>query len=270
MGVVNITPDSFSDGGRYLSREAAVEQALRLQSDSADLLDLGAESTRPGSQPVPIREQLNRLLPVLEVLQGLAQIPISIDTTSSAVARECLKAGAVIINDISGFHYDAELPAVCAESEAGVVLMHVKGTPETMQQQTKYENMIGEVREYLGSGIETARSHGISCEYIVVDPGLGFGKSFEQNYRLLGSLNRFGDIAAGVLVGPSRKAFTGEFSQLPPEQRQFSTAAAVALAVLHGADIARVHDVKELRQVTDIVDKFRTIQASTVDGTPDR
>ncbi len=262
MGIVNVTPDSFSDGGKFLLRDAAIAHALKLQSDGADLLDFGAESTRPGSDPVPDDVQLERLLPVLTGLSGKLQIPISIDTASAVVARESLQAGASIINDITGFHRDRALPSVCGEFGAGVVLMHVKGTPSTMQQQPHYDDLFGEIRGYLGEGVSAAREAGIPHENIIVDPGIGFGKTFNQNYDLLVLMRRFRDLAAGVLAGPSRKGFTGEFSKLSADQRQFPTAAAVAIAVLNGADIVRVHDVREMRQVTDILDRFRSVQES--------
>ncbi len=263
MGVVNVTPDSFSDGGRFLSPDAAASHAVSLQNAGADMLDLGAESTRPGSEPVAVKEQLARLLPVLERLRGRLTVPLSIDTTSAAVAVECLRAGASAINDITGFHGDVELPRVCAESGAGVMLMHLRGAPKTMQADTRYADLIGEVRGYLAAGVDTAARTGIPGERILVDPGLGFGKNFEQNYRLLGALREFRDLAAGVLAGPSRKAFTGEFSGLPADQRQFSTAAAVALAALFGADMVRVHDVGEMKQVVQIIDRFREIHDNT-------
>ena len=270
MGVVNITPDSFSDGGNFYARDAAVAHALQLRDEGAELLDLGAESTRPGSTPVPDDEQLRRLLPVLKELAGKISLPISIDTTSAVVARECLTAGAAIVNDITGFHRDPDLPKVCAEFDAGVVLMHVKGTPETMQREPQYHDLFGEIHDYLQAGVTAAERAGIPTERMVVDPGIGFGKTFEDNYRLLGALHRFWDLAAGVLVGPSRKAFTGEFNRLPPDQRQFSTAAAVALAALNGADVIRVHDVREMRQVVDILDRFRAIQDAEAQGIADR
>lgn len=268
MGVVNITPDSFSDGGKFLSRDAAVEHALKLRDDGSDLLDLGAESTRPGSTPVSEKEQLRRLLPVLESLAGKVEVPISIDTTSATVARECLEAGASIINDITGFHHDPDLADVCARFGAGVVLMHIKGTPQTMQDNPHYDDLPGEIRDYLRVGVEVAERAGISRDHVIVDPGIGFGMTFNDNYRLLGGLFHFRELAAGVMAGPSRKGFTGEFSKLPPDQRQFPTAAAVAIAVLHGADVIRVHDVREMKQVVDIIDRFRAIQDTEQRGIP--
>ncbi|MBU0509611.1 dihydropteroate synthase [bacterium] len=261
MGIVNVTPDSFSDGGRYFDPARAAEHALQLQDEGADLLDFGAESTRPGSDPISADEQLRRLLPVFRRLETRVRVPMSVDTCLSAVACECLEAGAAIVNDVSALRKDRELAAVCARYRAGVVLMHMRGTPDTMQQNTHYDNLLGEVGEDLRAAVSLAEEAGIVRECIVVDPGIGFGKSYEQNYRLLGGLSRFHGLAAGVLAGPSRKGFTGEFSQAPADRRRFSTAAAVALSVLHGADVVRVHDVAQMREVTDIIDRFREIHA---------
>jgi dihydropteroate synthase len=259
MGVVNVTPDSFSDGGRYLSADAAVEHALQLERDGADLLDLGAESTRPGSEAVSADDQLGRLLPVLERLRGRVRVPLSVDTTSATVAERCLRAGVSVVNDVSGFHREPTMAEVCASHGAGVVLMHIRGAPKTMQAGIHYDDLFGEIRAYLAAGVEAAERSGIPRQRMVVDPGLGFGKTFEQNYQLIGGLRRFGDLAAGVLAGPSRKAFTGEFSGSPPDRRQFSTAAAVALCILNGADVVRVHDVCEMRQAADIIDRYRQV-----------
>lgn len=261
MGIVNVTPDSFSDGGRFFDPVRAAEHALELQEEGADLLDFGAESTKPGSEAVPVQEQLRRLLPVLQRLDKHIRVPVSVDTSLSEVAAAGLSAGASIINDVTALRGDTNLAGVCAHSEAGLVLMHMRGTPATMQQDTQYDDLFGEIHASLESAVAAATDEGISREHIMVDPGLGFGKSFEQNHRLLGGLNVFRDLAGGVLVSPSRKAFTGEFSGAPPDRRQFSTATSVVLAVLHGADIVRVHDVREMREVTDLVDRFREIRA---------
>jgi dihydropteroate synthase len=260
MGVLNVTPDSFSDGGRFTDPHAAIAHAIQLQTDGADLIDLGAESTRPGSSPVPDAEQLRRLLPVLDGMSGNISIPISIDTSSSSVAGECLAAGASVINDIRGFRSDTHLADTCAKAGAGAVLMHLQGTPETMQRDPQYGDLLAEVREFLRGSVAMALDAGLARENIVVDPGIGFGKTFEHNYRLLGALHEFSDLAAGVLVGPSRKSFLAEFSGLPPDQRQFPTSAAVTIAALHGADVIRVHDVREMREVLEVTDRFRTVE----------
>jgi dihydropteroate synthase len=260
MGVLNVTPDSFSDGGKYFSVEQAVERGIFLESSGADMLDIGAESTRPGSLPVADEEQINRLIPVLEQLSESIRIPISIDTTSARVARACVNAGASIINDISGFRADSELPTLCAAANCGVILMHMRGTPKEMQSDTAYRDVVGDIADFLRESCAHALAAGVSSEHIVVDPGIGFGKTFEQNYELLGHLNEFQGIAQGVLIGTSRKAFTGEFCGLPADQRQFPTAATVAISILNGADIVRVHDVNEMKQVAEICDRYRQLQ----------
>jgi len=261
MGIVNVTPDSFSDGGCFLDPVRAAEHALKLQDEGADLLDFGAESTRPGSESVSAAEQLDRLLPVLRLLEGEMRVPISIDTNLSDVAEDCLAEGASIINDVTALRRDPAMGEVCARREAGLVLMHIRGEPAKMQQNTRYDDLFGEIHAVLQSAVTTAVREGVTRDRIIVDPGIGFGKSFEQNHRLLAGMHRFRDLAAGVLAGPSRKAFTGEFSGASPEARRFSTAAAVSLAILHGADIVRVHDVQEMRDVADIVDRFREVRA---------
>lgn len=262
MGIVNVTPDSFSDGGEYLEPDAAVDHACRLAEEGADLLDFGAESTRPGSDGVSAAEQIERLLPVIERVVQRVRVPISVDTSCAEVADACLRLGSSIVNDITGLRGDSAMPGVCARYEAGVIVMHMRGTPRTMQLDTTYTDLIGEIRTFLAESVSRAVHAGVSRNRIIVDPGIGFGKSFEQNYKLLGSLEKFRDLASGVLVGPSRKRFTGEFCGLPPEQRTFPTAAAVCIAALHGADIVRVHDPAEIRQVTDIIDRFRTIHGN--------
>jgi len=256
MGIANITADSFSDGGRFLECSNAVQHALRLAEESAELLDLGAESTRPGSEGISAKEQLRRLLPVLQNLRPRTEAVLSIDTRSSEVARACIAEGADVINDVSGLRDDPAIAEVCAETGAGLVLMHMRGTPATMQRQTNYEDLVSEVHNALQHSVALALKSGLIPDQILVDPGIGFGKSFEQNYELLRSPKRFRKLAAGVLLGPSRKGFTGEFSGLPADQRQYSTAATVAIAVLNGADVLRVHDVAAMRQVTDICDRY--------------
>lgn len=259
MGIVNVTPDSFSDGGKFLQAEAAFQHALRLAAEGARIIDLGAESTRPGSLGTSDEIQLERLLPVLDLLHGQTNSIISIDTKSAKVARECLVAGADMINDVSGLAEDDAIAEVCAEFGAGLVLMHMRGQPQNMQSDLSYQDVLGEVREFLADAVERAVSRGVARESILVDPGLGFGKSFEQNHLLLGNLGDLQLLAAGVLIGPSRKAFTGEFSNRAPDKRQFSTAAAVAIAALHGADVIRVHDVAEMREVVQLCDRFMDV-----------
>lgn len=259
MGILNVTPDSFSDGGEFLSTDRAIEHTLKLVHDGAEIIDIGAESTRPGSAGTPDDLQLERLLPVLSQLRTQSDVIISIDTRSAVVAHECLACGADIINDVSGLSHDPALASVCAEHKAGLVLMHMRGTPATMQSELSYDNLICDVRDFLARAVKQAISAGVTADAILVDPGLGFGKSFDQNYLLMGSLSKFSEIGIGLLVGPSRKGFTGEFSKLPAAERQYSTAAAVAISILNCADILRVHDVAEMRQVADICDRYRNI-----------
>jgi len=259
MGIVNVTPDSFSDGGQFFGVDEAVAHATKLEADGADVLDFGAESTRPGSEAVSAGEQIRRLVPVLERLRGRLRVPVSVDTSLAEVAAACVDVGASIINDVRALREDAELASLCSRSGVGVVLMHMRGAPRTMQSDTHYDDLIGEVHAFLGERVRFAQEAGIESNRIVVDPGIGFGKSFDQNYHLLGALRALRGLGAGVLAGPSRKAFTGEFNKLPAARRQFSTAAATALAVLNGADVVRVHDVAEMRQVTDILDRFRQL-----------
>lgn len=257
MGILNITPDSFSDGGEFLSTERAIEHALKLVHDGAEIIDIGAESTRPGSAGTPDELQLERLLPVLSQLRTQSDVIISIDTRSASVARECLARGADMINDVSGLSHDPSLASVCAEHKAGLALMHMRGTPASMQSELDYDDLICDVRDFLSDAVSQAIRAGVTTDAILVDPGVGFGKSFDQNYLLLDSLSKFSEIGIGLLVGPSRKGFSGEFSKLPAPQRQFSTAAVVAISILKGADILRVHDVAEMRQVADICDRYR-------------
>jgi dihydropteroate synthase len=262
MGVLNVTPDSFSDGGRFASPERAVEHALRMADEGADFIDIGGESTRPkgkaygeGGDPVGEEEELRRVLPVIEAIAARSQVPISIDTYRSRVAREALRAGASIVNDISGFHYDEAMPSVVAEAHAAVVLMHIKGTPKTMQQNPRYEDLWGEIRAYLQEGVDRGRAAGV--RQMLVDPGIGFGKTAEQNLRLIAELEELRALGLPVLVGPSRKSFIGEILGLPVGERLEGTLAAVVAAVLHGAQVVRVHDVREAVRAARMADALK-------------
>ncbi len=259
MGVVNVTPDSFSDGGRFFSTEAAVAHGLKLAEAGADLLDVGGETTRPGSQPVPAEEELARVLPVVEALRARTQVPISVDTTKSAVAREVLKAGAALINDISGFTFDAELPRVVAEAGAACCLMHIQGTPETMQQAPHYEDVVDEVLDFLEAGVGRAVAAGVPRERILVDPGIGFGKTVGHNLYLLRRLGDLRVLGLPVLVGTSRKGFLGTLTGgKPASERLAATLGSVAaVAALGGADFVRVHDVAEAKDALAVVDALR-------------
>ncbi len=248
MGILNLTPDSFYDGGRFINPDQALEQAFRLIQDGADILDLGAESTRPGAKPVSEEEELNRLLPVLDRLRGQVQIPISVDTTKSEVARHSLEHGAQIINDVSGLRQDPKLARVVGEFGAGLILMHRRGTPETMQLMTDYNDLVGDISRELSESIEIAESHGISPEQIVIDPGIGFSKTAEQNLELLEHLNEFKCLGRPILVGPSRKSFLAAVTKQAPDKRLFGTVAASVLAFERGANIFRVHDVWAVKE----------------------
>ena len=256
MGVLNVTPDSFSDGGLYLKPDDAVRRAQELVDQGADILDIGALSTRPGSLSVSEEEERKRLLPVIEKVVLHIDIPISVDTYRASVANDALRAGAAIVNDISGFHFDERMPEVCARHKAGIVLMHIKGTPRDMQLEPTYRDLFEEIIAYLQTSLRRAQDAGIERERIMLDPGIGFGKTFDDNYRLIAGLRRLAALNFPVLLGPSRKAFTGQFSGLPPHKRQFATAAAVTLSIISGASVIRVHDVAEMKEVAEITDHF--------------
>jgi len=260
MGVVNVTPDSFSDGGKFFDTDKAVEQAFQLTTDGADIIDIGGQSTRPGSEAITESEELDRVLPVIEKIVSHLSIPISVDTTRPMVAKEALRKGVHIINDISGLHYEPELAEVVKEFEAGMVLMHIREQPKTMQNHTEYSDLFGEISSYLAEGITSATKAGISRNHLVVDPGIGFGKSLLDNYRLIDRLDVFRKLECPIMIGPSRKSFIGNVLNLPANQRIWGTAAAVACAVLRGADIVRVHDVKEMVQVVKICDMFQEVR----------
>lgn len=253
MGILNLTPDSFSDGGCFTSIEKAVEHALQMEAQGADIIDIGAESTRPGAPPVSADQELHRLLPVLEQLAGRLTIPISIDTWKSSVAEATLAAGAEIINDISGLTFDPTLADTVARHQAGLVLMHTRGTPETMQQDTDYTDLLGEVASCLQRSLQAATSAGIPRERIVLDPGIGFGKDRVGNLQILQRLRELAGLGQPLLVGSSRKGFIGTtLGRDKTGDRLFGTAATVALAVAEGASILRVHDVQAMRDVADM------------------
>jgi dihydropteroate synthase len=252
MGILNITPDSFSDSALFNNPESAVDRALEMEAQGADIIDIGGESTRPYATPVSEKDELKRVLPVVEMLAGKLKIPISIDTYKSAVAKESLLRGAEIVNDISGFSFDSGMAEVVATMNAGVVLMHTTGKPAVMQEFTQYRCVTGEILSSLRRAITLALSHGIEEKRIVVDPGIGFGKDTGGNLEILRKLREFSVLGRPILVGASRKGFIGSILNRPVEDRIFGTAAAIALAVAYGASILRVHDVKEMRDVADM------------------
>jgi dihydropteroate synthase len=243
MGIINVTPDSFSDGGAFLDPGKAAEHGLGLACAGADVLDVGGESTRPGSLPVSEDEELRRVLPVIRMLRAKTSVLLSVDTTKAAVARAALDAGADIVNDTSGLRFDPEMAPVVARSGAAVILMHMKGVPRTMQESPHYDDLLGEVRSFLAQRIQEAETAGIPSDRIIVDPGIGFGKTAEHNLILLNRLDALQELGRPVCVGFSRKAFIGRVLGLPPEERLEGTIAAAVLSVSRGARILRVHDV---------------------------
>jgi dihydropteroate synthase len=257
MGIVNVTPDSFYDGGRYNLLEQAVTHALELVEQGADILDIGAESTRPGAKPVSQEEELARLLPVIIELARQVAVPISVDTTKASVARAAIDAGACIINDVSALRWDPVMPKVVAKSGAAVVLMHMQGTPQTMQSLPQYDDVVEEVLSFLSERIQAAGAAGIQRTHIILDPGIGFGKLLTHNLELINRLSDLTKLECPVLVGPSRKAFIGQLLDQPVERREWGTAAAVALAVDRGAAILRVHDVAVMKDVVKVAAAMR-------------
>jgi dihydropteroate synthase len=259
MGVLNVTPDSFSDGGKFLDPRRAIKHGLEMERAGADLLDIGGESTRPGSTATPTDTELARVLPVLEGLRGVLKIPISVDTRKSEVAEAAITAGAQIINDVSGLRSDPRVAEVAVRRGVPLILMHMRGEPETMQKKPFARDVIKDVTQGLRAAITKARRAGVHKSQIIIDPGIGFGKSFEQNYELLRKLADIAKLGYPLLVGTSRKGFLGatlarERKSAPPDERLWATAATVTASILGGAHIVRVHDVAEMAQVARVAD----------------
>jgi len=261
MGVLNVTPDSFSDGGKFLGVDLAVEQAREMARAGADIIDVGGESTRPGAAAVSAEEELGRVLPVIERLRDMV---VSVDTTKVVVAEQALAAGARIVNDISALRFDSRMVEVVRDAGAGVVLMHMQGTPRTMQQSPHYDDVIAEVRSFLAERVAFAESHGLKKSQIAVDPGIGFGKTVAHNLQILARLGEFGSLGCPLLVGTSRKSFIGkllgqrEAGRRPGmDGRLWGTAATVAWAVAQGAQVVRVHDVAEMTDVVRMVEAVK-------------
>ncbi len=252
MGVVNVTPDSFFDGGRYLDAAAAVAHAVQLVEEGADLLDVGAESTRPGADIVNEAEECRRAIPVVTAVAKAVTVPISIDTSKAAVARAALDAGAVLVNDVTALRGDPGMADVVARTGAGIILMHMQGTPRTMQQAPRYDDVVGEIFAFFEERIRFAMAQGIIRRQIILDPGIGFGKLLVHNLTLLAQLRRFVQLECPLLVGVSRKTFLGQLVDRPVQERQWATAAAVAMAVDRGAGILRVHDVRAMKDVVQV------------------
>ncbi|NQT79376.1 MAG: dihydropteroate synthase [Candidatus Aminicenantes bacterium] len=248
MGVINVTPDSFSDGGLYLDREKAVERGLELAEEGSDIIDIGGESTRPGSEPIPLDEELRRVIPVISELRKRIDTLISIDTTKSKVANAALDAGADIINDISSFQSDPNMFPLAAQKGAPIILMHIKGIPKTMQANPYYENVLVEVKSFLEERFTTAIASGIKKEKIIIDPGIGFGKRLQDNLALINNLQILEDLDRPILIGVSRKSFIGKILNTSPQERLEGTIASAVLSIVHGANILRVHDVASVKR----------------------
>jgi len=252
VGILNVTPDSFYDGGKYFSVEIAVERGLKMVAEGADIIDVGGESTRPGSKFVSPEEEIQRVVPVIEKLSRQTDVPISIDTTKSIVAREAISAGASIINDISGLRFDPGIAQVAREFGAPLILMHSRKTPESMQQNVHYNNLQKEIVEELEKSIQIAISYGVSRNSIIIDPGIGFAKTAEHNMEIIGHLDFLNRLQRPILIGPSRKSFIAAITGAPAEERLGGTAAAVAIAISKGANFVRVHDVSIMKQVMEV------------------
>ncbi len=251
-----MTPDSFSDGGAHLEPGAAVEHGLRLVEEGADLLDVGGESTRPGATPVDLDQELDRILPVIEALVDRAGVPVSVDTTKSGVARVALEAGARIVNDVSALRFDPQLAEVAAEYGAGLILMHMRGEPRTMQADPRYDDLLGEIGAELDQAAGAAREAGVDAAAIVLDPGIGFGKTIQDSYRLLAGIDRLGGWGYPILIGHSRKSFLDPERRHPAGERLPESIAAGVLAALGGASVLRVHDVAGHRRALEVLERW--------------
>lgn len=252
MGIVNVTPDSFFDGGRFLDPQAAVAHAWRLVEEGADLLDIGGESTRPGSVPVDETEERRRLIPVVTAVAKVVSVPISVDTSKAVVAKAAIDAGAVMVNDVTALRGDPAMVDAIVVSGVGVVLMHMQGTPQTMQKAPKYHDVVEEVEDFLAERVRFALERGVAKNQIMLDPGIGFGKTLMHNLDLLAQLRTFTKLGFPLLVGPSRKGFIGELVNQSVQDRTWGTAAAIALAVEQGAHVLRVHDVAGMKDVVKV------------------
>jgi dihydropteroate synthase len=259
MGVLNVTPDSFSDGGDYYTIEPALAQTENMVKSGVDIIDIGGQSTRPGAAEISLEEEIDRVIPVVQILRQKAEIfgsvPISVDTTRAQVAKAAVEAGADIINDISGATFDSEMLSTVAHLKVPIILMHIRGTPQTMQKLTDYRDLIGEIREFLESRIAEAVAAGIDKSHIILDPGIGFAKNYSQNLEILQQLAKFRGLGCPILVGVSRKSFIGHILNQPlAKQRIWGTAAACTGAIANSADILRVHDVREMHDVCLVAD----------------
>ena len=256
MGILNVTPDSFSDGGKYNNSQKAVDYALKMEDEGADLIDIGGESTRPGAKPVTIEEELNRVIPIIDGIRRNTTIAISIDTYKSSIAATAITTGANIINDISGLRFDNDMIRLASELQVPVIVMHMLGNPQNMQNDPSYNNLIEELIFFFKERVDLMTSNGILKNNIILDPGIGFGKTTEHNFTIIRELSSIVGLGFPVLVGPSRKSFIGHILNLPPEERIEGTAAAVTAAIMNGSRLVRVHDVKIIRRVVKITENI--------------
>lgn len=255
MGILNVTPDSFSDGGEFDSLDSAIAQGAKIVKSGGDIIDVGGQSTRPGAAQISLDEELNRVLPIIQALRKQLDTPISIDTTRAEVAKAAVKAGADIVNDISGATFDEAMLSVVAELGVPIILMHIRGNPETMQKLTDYQDLVGEIYQFFERQIAVAVEAGIARSQIIIDPGIGFAKNYEQNLELLRRLGEFRSLNAPILIGVSRKSFLGHIlNKANPKERIWGTAAACSAAIAAGADIIRVHDLSEMYDVCRVAD----------------
>jgi dihydropteroate synthase len=257
MGILNVTPDSFSDGGNFFDHDRAVEHALRMREEGADIIDIGGESTRPGSESVSAEEEIKRVIPVIESLRPKLTIPISIDTAKAEVAENALDAGADMINDITGLHGDPGLAELAAKRSVPVVAMHIKGTPRTMQKNPEYTDLCAEISSYFQDSINFAVKAGLDKSKVILDPGIGFGKTYEHNFELIRKLGRFKKFGLPIMLGVSRKRFLSIDNKYPEDERLEQSLAAASVAVLNGADFVRVHDVAPTRKALWVISKIK-------------
>jgi dihydropteroate synthase len=255
MGILNVTPDSFSESGDYFDKDKAIARGKEIEQEGADIIDIGGESSRPGSHAVPEEEELRRVMPVVEALAREVAVPLSIDTYRAAVAGRAIEAGAQIVNDISAFRFDENMARLAARTQAGVVLMHSRGERATLHQQSRMQDPVGEVANSLAASVENARAAGVSAGAIVIDPGIGFGKAAEESLMVLKSLAVFSKLGYPLLVGTSRKSFIRLMTSSSPEARLWGTAATIVAAIMNGAHIVRVHDVRQTRILADVTDR---------------
>ena len=257
MGGLNVTPDSFSDGGLFFDKNKAISHGLRMVEEGADIIDIGGESTKPGSKPIELEEELRRVMPVIESIAKEVDIIISIDTYKSAVAQRAIEAGAEIVNDISGLHFDPDLAKVAAKGNIPLILMHIRGTPETMQKNVHYDSIFSEILQYLKDSIQRAESAGLDPRQIIIDPGIGFGKTVKDNLLIIKNLHEFRILGKPILLGTSRKSFIGKILNTEVEDRLEGTLSSIAIGVLNGAHIIRSHDVHQAKKAITVADAIR-------------